>query len=119
MHRTLFIAIACIASFCGYTQAPEMILTNGKIFTSDASMPYAEAIAIRGERIVAVGKPAAIKKLAGAKTKQLDLGGKTVIPGINDAHDHVGYGTPFGRFINFNDSMLPGPAFQQVLDSLA
>ena len=42
-----------------------------------------------------------------------------MIPGINDAHDHIGYGTPFGRFINFTEPMLPGPALQPVLDSLA
>ena len=70
-------------------QPADTILFNGKIFTSDSSLPYAEAVAIRGERIVAVGDSATVKKLAGAQTKQIDLGGRTVIPGINDAHNHV------------------------------
>lgn len=95
-----------------------MVLTNGKIFTADESLPYAEALAIRGDKIIAVGKTATIQKLAGPKTKKIDLGGKTVIPGINDAHDHIGHLIPFGRFIAFTDPMLPGPSFQQVLDSL-
>ena len=70
-------------------QPADTILFNGKIFTSDSSLPYAQAVAIRGERIVAVGDAATVKKLAGAQTKQIDLGGRTVIPGINDAHNHV------------------------------
>ena len=70
-------------------KTPDTILFNGKIFTSDSSLPYAQAVAIRGERIVAVGDSATVQKLAGAKTKQIDLGGRTVIPGINDAHNHV------------------------------
>jgi predicted amidohydrolase YtcJ len=70
-------------------QPADTILFNGKIFTSDSSLPYAQAVAIRGERIVSVGDSATVKKLAGAQTKQIDLGGRTVIPGINDAHNHV------------------------------
>ncbi len=69
--------------------APELILFNGKIFTSNAAQPSAEALAIRGERIVAVDSSAKIKALAGAQTKLIDLGGRTVIPGINDAHNHI------------------------------
>jgi hypothetical protein len=119
MQRNLFLSFLLIPfAFCANAQAPDMVLINGKIFTSDAAMPYAEALAIRGDKIIAVGKGATIQKLAGPKTKKIDLGGRTVIPGINDAHDHIGYGTPFGRFIAFTDSMLPGPSFQQVLDSL-
>src|SRR5262245_64036787 len=69
--------------------AVDWVLFNGKIFTSNAKQPYAEALAIRGERIVAVGSSQEISALAGKETKQIDLGGRTVIPGINDAHDHL------------------------------
>jgi predicted amidohydrolase YtcJ len=122
MYRTVSFAfvIFCLCVFHpAQSQVPDLVLTNGKIFTSDNAMPYAEAIAIKGDRIIAVGKTAVIQKLAGLKTKRIDLGGRTVIPGINDAHDHIGYGTPFGRFINFTEPMLPGPSWQQVLDSLS
>ena len=122
MLRLLSFSMICLwtfFSFQGKAQAPDLVLINGKIFTSDGAMPYAEAIAIRGDRIVAVGKTAVIGKLAGSKTRKIDLGGRTVIPGINDAHDHIGYGTPFGRFIAFTEPMLPGPSLQQVLDSLS
>jgi imidazolonepropionase-like amidohydrolase len=66
--------------------APDLVLLNGKIFTSDAAHPYVQALAIRGERITATGDTAKIRAMAGHHTKQIDLGGRTVIPGINDAH---------------------------------
>lgn len=69
--------------------APDLVLFNGKIFTSNEAHPYAQAVAIRGERISAVGDSEIIKGLAGPNTKLLDLGGRTVIPGINDAHYHL------------------------------
>ncbi|RYZ29422.1 MAG: amidohydrolase [Chitinophagaceae bacterium] len=111
-----FFSLLC---FTSNAQLADLILTNGKLFTANSSMPYAEAIAIKGDRIIAVGTTAAITKLAGGKTKKIDLRGRTVIPGINDAHDHIGYGTPVGKYIAFTEPMLPGPSFQQVLDSLA
>jgi hypothetical protein len=69
--------------------APDLILTNGKIFTSNAAQPYVQALAIRGERIMAVGTAEQMKELAGPTTRIIDLGGRTVIAGINDAHIHL------------------------------
>jgi predicted amidohydrolase YtcJ len=71
-----------------------LVLLNGKIFTSVAAHPYVQALAIRGERITATGDSAKIRALAGPHTKQIDLGGRTVIPGINDAHNHLGISPP-------------------------
>jgi predicted amidohydrolase YtcJ len=70
--------------------APDLVLLNGKIFTSDAAHPYVQALAIRGERISATGDSAKILALVGPNTKLIDLGGRTVIAGINDAHNHLG-----------------------------
>ena len=67
---------------------PDTILFNGKIFTSDGEQ-FAEALAIRADRIEAIGGSAQIRKRAGSSTKQIDLGGRTVIPGLNDAHNHM------------------------------
>jgi hypothetical protein len=69
--------------------APDTILFNGHIFTGEAVRTRAEAIAISGERITAIGDSAAIKALGGTRTRQIDLAGHTVIPGINDAHLHI------------------------------
>jgi predicted amidohydrolase YtcJ len=68
--------------------APDTILFNGKIFASDGKQ-FVEALAIQGDRIEAVGDSEQIHKLAGSSTKQIDLGGRTVIPGLNDAHNHM------------------------------
>ncbi len=69
---------------------PDLILFNGKIFTAAPSAPYARALAIRGATIMAVGDTATVGNTAGPGTKKIDLGGRTVIPGINDAHNHLG-----------------------------
>ena len=63
-------------------QSAHIILTNGKIFTSDAKKLYVPAIAIKGNRILATGSKAAIEKLTSSKTKQIDLQGKTVVPAL-------------------------------------
>jgi predicted amidohydrolase YtcJ len=87
------IAILSMAVFHAFVEcqqvAPDLVLLNGKIFTSDAAHPYVQALAIHGERITATGESAKIKALAGPYTKQIDLDGRTVIPGINDAHIHL------------------------------
>lgn len=69
---------------------PDTILFDGKVFTGDPALPAAQALAIRGDRIVAVGDDATVKALADSHTKIVDLGGRTVIPGLNDAHTHLG-----------------------------
>jgi predicted amidohydrolase YtcJ len=69
-------------------QAPDLVLFHGRVFTSDPANRWAEAVAIRGNRIVAVGTDSAVTALAGDSTKKIDLRGHLVIPGINDAHTH-------------------------------
>ena len=65
-----------------------MVLLNGKIITLKTTGDRAEAIAITGNKIVAVGSTANIKTLVGEKTKVIDLQGNTVVPGFNDVHQH-------------------------------
>jgi predicted amidohydrolase YtcJ len=67
---------------------PDLLITNGKIITVDENFSIAEALAIKDNRIVAVGKTADILNLKGPKTEILDLQGKTVIPGLQDSHIH-------------------------------
>jgi predicted amidohydrolase YtcJ len=69
-------------------ETPELVLVNGDIITQDALVPKAEAIAIAGGRIVAIGSNADMRALARAGTKVMDLGKKVVIPGVIDAHNH-------------------------------
>ena len=68
--------------------AADRVLTNGQILTVDENFSIAEAIAIKGERIVAVGDAATVGGMVGPDTEVVDLGGKTVIPGLIDNHMH-------------------------------
>jgi predicted amidohydrolase YtcJ len=69
--------------------APDAIFSGGTILTIDDRRPTAEAVAVRGGRIVAVGGRAEIRALAGARTRSVDLGGGTLLPGFVDPHGHV------------------------------
>ena len=74
--------------------APDVILSNGKIITVDERFSLAQAVAIRGDRIVAVGTDAEVAKLATPATRRIDLRGRAVIPGLIDNHMHLTrYGT--------------------------
>jgi predicted amidohydrolase YtcJ len=84
----LFLSAVFSLSAFGQQVTADLILFNGKVFTADPAKPYAQAIAVRGMRILVVGSDTEIKKLAGGKTRLIDLQGRTVIPGINDAHFH-------------------------------
>src|SRR5688572_28384149 len=82
-------------------QRPELILHNGGFLTMDPRQPQAEAIAIAGGRILAVGSEVDILDFAGVNTKKLDLAGKTVVPGFIDGHCHPAYsGRRHLRFID-------------------
>src|ERR1700761_1169475 len=67
----------------------DLVLRNGKILTVDDRFSIASALAVRGDRLVAVGDEAAVKPLIGAKTRVVDLKGRTVIPGLHDSHMHT------------------------------
>src|SRR5882757_3134608 len=69
---------------------PDLIIHHAKVFTADPAHRSAEAVAIRGNRIVAVGTDAEVTALAGDRTKRVDAGGRVVVPGFNDAHTHQG-----------------------------
>ncbi len=86
---TRWLACWLLALFAGAAQAQsaDTILLGGKIVTFDSAP--AEALAVRGDRIVAVGRSADIRALAGPATRVIDLAGRTVIPGLIDSHIHA------------------------------
>lgn len=67
----------------------DLILVGGRIYTLDAQRPWAQALAVRGDRILAVGADRDIRALAGPRTRVLDLHGAFALPGFNDAHVHI------------------------------
>jgi predicted amidohydrolase YtcJ len=91
--RSVFVLAAAGATLgaqSGQSQAPaDLIVTNARIYTVDDSHPVAEAFAVRGGRVAFVGDARGALTLRGPQTRLLDLGGRTVIPGMTDAHGHV------------------------------
>jgi predicted amidohydrolase YtcJ len=85
----LFLSAAGSSILHAQRPAPDLILSNGKIITVDEKFTIAQAVAIRGDRVVAVGSNQAITPLAGPSTRTIDLKGKALIPGLIDNHMHL------------------------------
>ncbi len=112
----LYFGLFCLGTSALAQQGdPDLILLNGKIFTGVVARPYVEALAIRGERIVATGDTKTIQAMAGRKTNTIDLHGGTAIPGINDAHHHFQLGPPEVDV----DLHTMDPSWAQVKDGIA
>jgi predicted amidohydrolase YtcJ len=67
----------------------DIVFKNGNIYTVNERQPHAEAIAVKGDRIVFVGSNAEVKRYEGAATRIVDLKGETVVPGLTDSHNHL------------------------------
>jgi len=67
----------------------DLLFKNGNVYTANDQLPTAQAIAVKGDRIVFVGSNADAQKFVGKDTKVIDLQGKTVLPGFTDAHQHL------------------------------
>jgi predicted amidohydrolase YtcJ len=112
-----FLALLLALPVAAQQPTPDLILTHGHIFTGDSTRPWAEALAIHVERIIRVGSSEDIEKLAGPATRVIDLGGRTVTPGFNDAHIHIGFDWP-GERVATDASPFPDPDRRLVGDSL-
>src|SRR5262245_34407458 len=83
------LALVMLAAVPVWAQSPDTVLVNGKILTVDAQSSVKEALAIRDGRVAALGTSAEMRKLAGPRSRVIDLGGRTVIPGLIDSHLHA------------------------------
>jgi len=81
----VILALLAVTSACA-PPSPDAVLLNGRVFTANPAQPWAEALAVRGDRVIAVGTTAEVAALASAETWARDVGGRVVIPGLNDAH---------------------------------
>ena len=84
----LYLLLVLAFTACKVENPADMIITNGKILTVDEQFSIAEAVAIKDDKILAVGSNNEIRKLANRQSRIIDAEGKTVIPGLNDAHLH-------------------------------
>src|SRR4051794_9882723 len=117
--RTLRFAAAVMCVFllsgAASAQTADTVLFNGKILTVDQDFSIKQALAIGSGRVLATGTSAAMRKLAGDKTRLIDLGGRTVIPGLTDGHIHgIRAALTFGTEVNW----IGVPTLKAALDKI-
>jgi len=95
---------------------PDLIIINASVHTMDDAHPRAEAVAICGNRIVAVGSTADIRDLAGSQTRLIDAGGKKVFPGFNDSHVHFLMGGYSLANVDLRDARSPEEMARRLAD---
>ena len=82
------VALLLAAASLVRAEPADLVVHNGKVLTVDAKFTTAQAVAVRGGKVVAVGTDADVLKLKGPKTTVIDAGGTTVMPGLYDSHTH-------------------------------
>jgi predicted amidohydrolase YtcJ len=101
-HAASFLLITLAVSLPAWSQSADTILVNGKVLTVDPQFSTREAVAVRDGKITAVGSSADVRKLAGPRTRLIDLQGRTVIPGLIDSHMHaIRAGQTFATEVNW------------------
>jgi predicted amidohydrolase YtcJ len=117
-------AAVCLAAAAALLASPrptlaaepaDLVLKNAVVHTVDAKRPRADAVAVRGNRIVAVGSTAEVQAFVGPKTRVLDLAGRTVVPGFDDSHAHM-LGIGFARL---DVDLVGAHSYAEVVERVA
>jgi predicted amidohydrolase YtcJ len=117
LYATLLSGWFSFAALLSLAQTPSVIFINAKVFTSDSKHLYAEAVAVSGNKILAVGSTNEISRMRSANTKVINLKGHTMVPGFNDSHYHT---QPY--YPGYVIADKPGGAeysWQELKDSIA
>ncbi len=109
---TVLLFLLTLSLACTSQPKADLIFHNGKIITVDAEFRTLEAMAVRGDRILAVGTSSDIMDLAGPATTTVDLQGKTVLPGLTDSHSHP----PAAAMYEFDHPVPDMETIEDVLD---
>jgi predicted amidohydrolase YtcJ len=113
--RLLLVFLLHSARAASAAEPADLVLTNGVVHTVDPKHPRAEAVAVRGGRIVAVGSSAELRAQVGPKTRVVDLSGRTLVPGFEDAHAHfLGIG-----FARLDVDLVGAPSYAEVVARVA
>jgi predicted amidohydrolase YtcJ len=107
IYRTILPSLVLLA-ISSAAETPDIIYYNGHIVTLSASQPQAQAVAIKGNHFLQTGSDADVRKTAGPATRQVDLHGRTVLPGLEDSHTH-----PITSALSEQDGPIP------VMNSIA
>jgi predicted amidohydrolase YtcJ len=109
------VALVGLAACGGPSETADLVLVNGKVVTVDEALPEAEAVAVRGDRIVAVGTSEQIGELVGSGTEVVDLAGRLVVPGFIEGHGHY---VRLGEAQTLLD-LTAATSWQQIVDAVA
>ncbi|MDM8002911.1 MAG: amidohydrolase, partial [Bacteroidota bacterium] len=111
MNKTLSLAAVIpvmIAAACNSsTQTSDMIITNARIWTGDEAQPYAEAMAVSGDTIAAIGSSREVMKFKSGTDTIIDMGGRFVVPGFIDSHIHMLQGGENLASVQLRDADTP------------
>ncbi|MCA6482713.1 MAG: amidohydrolase family protein, partial [Chitinophagaceae bacterium] len=110
-----FVLTLTILSCGNKKTVADKIFFNARIYTGNEAQPFVEAMALRDNKIIAVGTTDEIKKLAGASSDTFNLQGKLVLPGFNDAHIHFLRGALELQTANLNACKTPKDATDTIL----
>jgi predicted amidohydrolase YtcJ len=114
------IFLSCqLSAFAQSRPAADLIIRNAKIWTVDSARPEAEAVAVFGDRITAVGSNQDIDAWRGPNTRVQDAAGKRLLPGFNDAHVHFTEGGQHLDNIQLNDATSPQEFTRRIADRIA
>jgi predicted amidohydrolase YtcJ len=111
-YVALPVLVCGIAAAAGPLPA-DLVLLHGRIHTEDAGRSVVQALAVRGNTIVAVGTDVAVSAFVGPSTRQIDLDGRVVLPGIIDAHTHPAESAQDLGKCNLDDKPLAPPAIKK------
>ena len=114
----IVLAVFAIVATPALAQEVDTILVGGKILTVDPQFSIRSALAVREGRIAAIGSDAEVRRLAGAKTRTIDLQGRTVIPGLIDSHMHaIRAALSFSTEVNWIGAASLGDALSRLHDA--
>jgi predicted amidohydrolase YtcJ len=111
----VMVALGCFAPAPMRANPADILFLNGRIVTLDGASSISEALAVTGDRITATGSGDQMRKLAGAATKIIDLGGRTVIPGLIDSHIHsIRAGFRYASEVNWDGATTIADALERL-----
>ena len=107
LQTVMLLLQICATCFAQAAPAADLIITHANIWTVDPGKPSAQALAVLGDRIVAVGTEEEVSAWRGRQTRVIDAGGKLVLPGFNDSHVHFVSGGEQLDSVQLNDAASP------------
>ncbi len=115
MRVLLLLFMLVLPTVAAAAEPADLVLRNGLLLTQDSNTPRASALAIRGERILAVGSDRAMQRHIGPSTRVIDLQRRTVVPGLIDTHIHAIRG---GQTFTFETYWFDAPTLSEALQRL-